>query len=443
MFLEAQSQPFYNTNKLHMGETTQNPPAGIHVIVVGAGFSGLTAAIECERKGHTVTILEKVEEIKPLGDIIGFQSNATRIFEKWEGIMEALEPIRHHPDEMMFHDWKGRFVTSQSWDDTEYGGRRLLNGNRGEIHDVIYKHAQSRRGIEIRLGHRVTDYFEDDDQAGVVVNGERVVADVVLAAEGVRSRGRKIVLGFEDAPKASGYAVYRAWFPSGSLTTNEITKHLLAGDTANAWIGEDVHLLAASVKGGKAFSWLCTHKDEGDIEEDWQHPGKVEDALKCLEGWDPIVIEMVKATPESGLVDYKLAFRDPLPTFISPKARIVLIGDSAHPFLPTAVQGAAQAMEDGAVVAVCLELAGGPSGIPRALRTYEKLRYDRVHKIQATGITNREQWHKADWDYIWKNPKALHLQREPWILGFDAEQDAYDNYYHIAEGVERLQSKGT
>ena len=33
-------------------------PSGIRVIIVGAGFAGITAAIECTRKGHSCLILE-------------------------------------------------------------------------------------------------------------------------------------------------------------------------------------------------------------------------------------------------------------------------------------------------------------------------------------------------------------------------------------------------
>lgn len=54
------------------------PPSGVKVIVVGAGFAGLSAAIECDRKGHSVTLLEKVEhidEITRIGDIISFDPN--------------------------------------------------------------------------------------------------------------------------------------------------------------------------------------------------------------------------------------------------------------------------------------------------------------------------------------------------------------------------------
>ena len=128
------------------------------------------------------------------------------------------------------------------------------------------KHALSP-GIDIRIGLRVVDYFETDSEAGVVakrVDGsqeeQRFTADVVFAAEGVRSGGRKIVLGYEDKPISSGYAIFRSWFDSSNLKS-PLTDHLWKnGDTHYAWVGPDVHFLAASLKNGKDFSWVCTHK---------------------------------------------------------------------------------------------------------------------------------------------------------------------------------------
>ncbi len=43
--------------------------SGIKVIIVGAGFAGLACAIECQRKGHEVLVLEKFSEMKTLGQI--------------------------------------------------------------------------------------------------------------------------------------------------------------------------------------------------------------------------------------------------------------------------------------------------------------------------------------------------------------------------------------
>ncbi|KAL1857072.1 hypothetical protein VTK73DRAFT_8106 [Phialemonium thermophilum] len=412
------------------------PPSGIKVIVVGAGFAGLAAAIECNRKGHSVTLLEKsadMEEVWRIGDIISFDPNGSKAFERWPGVIEAMERVARQTSWLDLHHWQGRFVTRQSFADERAWGRRI-NGHRGELHSIIYRHARARGTIDIRLGKRVTDYFEDDAKAGVVINNgeDRLEADVVIAAEGVRSRGRKIVLGFDDNPKSSGYAVYRAWYPGSVIADNPLIKHLVVnGDTHKGYIGPDIHFLASSLKGGKEFNWVFTHKDDGNIEESWQFPGRAEEALRYLDGWAPEVLEMVRCTPPTGrLIDHKLVYRDPLPTFVSPRARIALIGDAAHPFLPTSIQGASQSIEDGVALAVCLELAG-KDRVPLAVRAYEKLRYDRVHRAQAMGPKTRERWHKANWDDIWKDPTSLHLIREPWLLNFDQEADAYARYKDV------------
>lgn len=41
--------------------------SGIDVLIVGTGLAGLTAAIECTRKGHNVRILERNSTINTAG----------------------------------------------------------------------------------------------------------------------------------------------------------------------------------------------------------------------------------------------------------------------------------------------------------------------------------------------------------------------------------------
>lgn len=404
---------------------TKAAPSGIRVVIVGAGFAGLTAAIECVRKGHTALILESYKSTNvQLGDIISFGSNSSRIFHSWPGVPEKLLPICHVSDHITFNDWRGEHIYTQYWEDEEDRFGKRYNGHRGEIHKILFDYAVEH-GVDIRLGQQVTEYFETETEASVIANGERIVGDVVLGADGVRSKARTLVLGYDDKPKPSGYAVYRAWMDSSELAKNDLTKDLVIhGDTHVGWLGPDIHFLAASIKGGKEFSWVCTHRDERDVDEGWSEPGSHEDACRILEGWAPTVHAIVRMTPPEKLVDWKLVYRDPLPTWISPKGRIALIGDAAHPFLPTSIQGASQAMEDGACIAVCLELAG-KNRVTDALRAYEKIRYERVRATQKTGETTRDTWHKADFDNLRKNPEAIKLKREDWILKHDAEKHAY------------------
>ncbi|KAI5858235.1 putative monooxygenase [Durotheca rogersii] len=427
-----------------MAESQQKPAqTGISVIIVGAGFAGLTAAIECHRKGHSVVLLEKFPELKLLGDIISFGPNSSRLFRRWPGVAEKLEPLSMRADSIVLKSWQGETVYEQFWEqETKDFGIRY-DGHRGEFHEVVYNHAREI-GVDIRLGARVDDYFEEADHAGVILEGgERLTADVVIAAEGVRSTGRKIVLGFEDKPKASGYAVYRSWFSAEEIAKDPDTKFLTeGGDKHIAWLGPDVHFIAACMKGGKDFSWVCTHKDDQDIEESWQLEAPLEDARKVLEGWDPIVQKILDKTP-SPLIDWKLVYRDPLPTWISAGRRIALIGDSAHPFLPTSIQGASQAMEDGATIAVCLREAardangGGRRNVPEAVAAFEALRYARVLSAQKTGEQTRDIWHKADFAAARANPESLRLRREAWLLAFDAEAYAADNYARTVAVIRR------
>jgi NADPH-dependent 2,4-dienoyl-CoA reductase/sulfur reductase-like enzyme len=74
-FLLVVVSPFYlfcplpgkKTNKMtkELHHTVSAPDStGIKVIIVGLGLAGLTAAIECHRKGHSVIVLEKVSELQ-------------------------------------------------------------------------------------------------------------------------------------------------------------------------------------------------------------------------------------------------------------------------------------------------------------------------------------------------------------------------------------------
>ena len=145
--------------------------------------------------------------------------------------------------------------------------------------------------------------------------------------------------------------------------------------------------------------------------------------------------KILDLTPEP-LVDWKLVYREPLPTWISPGRRIALIGDAAHPFLPTSIQGASQAMEDGVTLAVCLGRAG-KGRVPEAVAAFEALRYNRVLCAQKTGEATRDTWHQADFDKVRDNPDAMKLKREGWLLNFDAKRYAEDNYDRTVEVLRR------
>ncbi|PVH68080.1 putative MAK1-like monooxygenase [Cadophora sp. DSE1049] len=413
------------------------PATGINVVVVGAGFGGLVAAIECHRQGHSVSIYESFPALKVLGDIISFGPNAGRIFHRWENgkiaaKMRALSiDLRNYGFKIHKYD-TGEVVSHQKTPEGDPAAPNF-NGHRGELHQVVFEYAESL-GIPIHLGSRVVQYFEDGEKAGIELeSGEKVTGDVVIGSDGVRSKARTLVLGYEDKPKSSGYAVFRAWFSNKDMIADPRTAEFCNnGDTFNGWIGPDVHFLFSTIKNGSDCCWVLTHRDEADIDESWSLPGKLEDVYKVLEGWDPMCKAIVEKTPS--LVDWKLVYRDPLPTWVSKGGRIALLGDSAHPFLPTSAQGATQALEDGVTLAITLRRAG-KGDIPTAVRAYQTIRYDRVKAVQKTGETTRDMWHKADWDKVKKDPKLVEFPREDWIFLHDAQKHAEEVYDEVVKAL--------
>ncbi|KAF2452203.1 FAD/NAD(P)-binding domain-containing protein [Karstenula rhodostoma CBS 690.94] len=409
------------------------PKTGIKVIIVGAGFGGLTAAIECVRQGHSPVIYESFPSLKILGDIISFGPNAGRIFARWENgdIARAMRKISIDLQAYGFniHKWDtGEVVINQKSPPRDETAP-VFNGHRGELHEIVFNYAK-KLGVEIVLDSRVDNYWETEDAAGISLgDGTRVEGDVVVGSDGVRSKARTLVLGYEDKPKSSGYAVWRSWFSNEDMLADPETRQFCEnGDTFNGWIaGPDVHFLFSTLKGGSDCCWVLTHKDEHDIDESWSFPGKLSEVKEVLRDWDPLCTKIISKTPEEKLVDWKLVYRDPLPTWVSGygsapgHGRICLLGDSAHPFLPTSAQGATQALEDGVTLAVVLRKAG-KSNIKGGLRAYQDIRYERVRKVQKTGETTRDMWHNTDWEKVKKDPQSIAFPREDWIFSHDAEK---------------------
>jgi len=67
-------------------------------------------------------------------------------------------------------------------------------------------------GIPVHMGTEVMA-FDETKPSVFLKDGTEVFGDIVIGADGIKSKTRELVLGFKDAPKSSGYACYRAFFP--------------------------------------------------------------------------------------------------------------------------------------------------------------------------------------------------------------------------------------
>lgn len=128
---------------------------------------------------------------------------------------------------------------------------------------------------------------------------------------------------------------------------------------------------------------------------------------------------------------------------------MIVIGDAAHPMPPNLGQGANQAIEDAAVLAICLELSG-KENIPLGLRVMQELRcvpsiplrrttanllyrHKRVSVVQNAAIDEMEKSFRANWDADQTEAKPNHVPHPAWVLRHDCIKHAYEEFQTVAD----------
>ncbi|KAH7077569.1 hypothetical protein BKA63DRAFT_411071 [Paraphoma chrysanthemicola] len=418
----------------------------LSVLVVGAGFGGLACAIALAKQGIDVRVFELAEDLTrqgklsidlEAGDVIMVGSNATRIISKWGGgLMDEIWKMAAQPSTLKIQDKSGKLLLEQPLAN-DFDGFPNIYTNRTKLQNLLYRHALEL-GVRFTFGTRVTEYFENDTEAGFSVNGARYSADAVLVGDGVHSKGRSFLTGIPEKALKSGFAVYRSWFPLDNLRGSDLTRQIADADEDQfaIWIAEDTHAVLTTNVKQQTCTCFATHKDLTDIEESWHLKGSVDDMLNVVNGWDPVLREIIRSIPPDDLIDHKLLWRNPNKKWVSGRGRIALVGDAAHPHLATSGTGGAQAIEDGATLAILITRAGRHE-LPMALRAYERLRFERTSLTQRMGWETRHRWHQTDWEAVAANPEFLKLPQPEWLNGHDAEEYAAT---HFDKVVERLRN---
>lgn len=195
-----------------------------------------------------------------VGDILVINPSVTRIMSKWGETLEQVKGVSTVNDHQTIYDHHGNVIISEPQDFTRDGFRTLMTP-RGYLHLIIYEHAKSI-GVKVHFGTPITEVFEDDDCAGVYVDGKRIVADGVIAADGVHSKVRRQILQDEGRTQSSGFAIYRSFYDTERLLDDLKTRAFIEGpkDDIAIWIGPDAHALVLTDKKIGKIGCFLTHK---------------------------------------------------------------------------------------------------------------------------------------------------------------------------------------
>ncbi|MGI5193785.1 FAD-dependent monooxygenase [Streptomyces sp. CA-288835] len=387
---------------------------GPRIAVVGGGIGGLAAAAFLRRAGLTATVYEQAPALGEVGAGLVVAPNAVRLLRRL-GVMERLlrraVPLDWGWEFRRWADGRVLSVEKLSGVCERLYGERTYVVHRADLLETV---KSAVPGDWIRLGARCTSI--DENPHGVQLrfaDGSRVQADVVIGADGVHSVVRGTIA--DPAPPAySGICAFRTIVPADAAPDFALRS------AQTLWLGPGRHFVHYPINGGRAVNVVAFAPAGDYTDESWSATATIEEFHAEFAGWDPRVTDLIAA----GGVPGRWALLDRAPLRHWSRGRATLLGDAAHPMFPFFAQGAAQSIEDAAVLARCL--AASADDPEQALKQYEAVRIERTTRLQQISHARRDLNHLPDGPEQQARDTALAgsdpLVGNGWIYGYDAEE---------------------
>jgi 2-polyprenyl-6-methoxyphenol hydroxylase-like FAD-dependent oxidoreductase len=356
------------------------------IAIVGAGVGGLTAALSLHAAGREgIFVLEAARELRDVGVGINLPPHAVRELTEL-GLGDALDRVGIPTKELAYYDPMGQLIWAEprgldagyKW--PQYSIHRgtlqllLADAVRQRLGDSSIRIAQRVTGVDAGQGDKIL--IEAIDQAA-----ERPVAytaDVLIAADGIRSPVRNSLYGSPVSLASNGWVMYRGVTTSAPFLTGR--SMVIIGDETQRVV---VYPIADGV-----MNWLLVRpKDQTKADTElgnWNVPVSTDVIASFVKDYrfDWLDVHHLVASA-SEAYEYPMADIDPLPRWVF--GRCALLGDAAHAMYPFGSNGASQAILDARVLAY--ELANA-ANIDDGLRAYETHRRPVASEVQ---LANRRQ----------------------------------------------------
>lgn len=337
-----------------------------NVLIIGGGFSGMSAAVQLRKIGVAVDLVEIDENWRAEGAGITVSGPSLR----------ALETIGILP-QFMEHGAISNGLRAMSPDGkvelkfipTPKVPNSNVSGNGGIMRPVlagILAEKTRESGTDVRLGVTFTEIQQDDNGATVTfTDGTTRSYDLVIAADGVFSSVRKLVFPEMPGPHYTGQSVWRAVVPRFGLEHPSMFLHP-AGKVGFTPVS-DIHM----------YLYYTEPRPAKDRIPDDQLLPYLKNLLEKFPA--PVVQQVREHLNEDCHVHCR-----PLEGMLIPrpwyKGRVLLIGDCVHATTPHLASGAGLGFEDAIVIAEELERGGE---LQDALERYQNRRWERCRLVVA------------------------------------------------------------
>ncbi|KAL1902612.1 hypothetical protein Sste5346_001054 [Sporothrix stenoceras] len=442
-------------------------PYDLRIAIIGAGMGGLGCALSLAKKGFKhIAVYESAADLGFVGAGIQLAPNMARILDRL-GCWADIEKEATNVQETSIRQGS----TDAELAHVDMSGIRALyayphcTGHRSSLAGGMYKACLAEPAIEFHFSTALVgiDQFEGKPTLRLQkrtpkasgrsngtngangangtngTNGTKpdtdepittLEVDILLGADGIKSLTRDTmlsVLGLSTEEADTGQASYRIMLTRDQMAKDPEMMRLMDSDCVVRWIGERRHIIAYPVAGKTVYNLSSAQPDvhfAAAPSATYTTRGSKSAMLEVFADFCPLVQRMLNMVPEGEVCEWRLRQHKELTTWVH--GSVALLGDACHPTLPHLSQGAAMAIEDGAVLAEVLSRVkaqgeGQADDIRRCLKTYELLRKERTSMLV---------------DMAYHSGRALHL-------GEGAAREERDRQFaeHKADGKKAIPDK--
>lgn len=337
----------------------------LSTLIVGAGIAGLTLAALLRQRGEHPVVIEKqaAEDFNTSGYMLGLLPLGARVLNTLglkETYLQESVPVHQY----YAYDGRGKLINQYDMQTIikEYGEYQGIS--RVALVKIL-QHALD--GLPIHYDTSVRKMQQQDDQVEITFSdGSTQNFHVVVLADGLHSSSRKLLL------KKAEYKYFQTGW--GGWVTTISPQPSLTDRYVERW-GKGTFLGMYPVKEGIGVFWGGENKYVRFLGHQALADSFREVLRKLFSDAEHIIESLKTEKPP-----YYWDLHD-CRSKTWHKGNIVLLGDAATGFLPTAGVGASMAMSSAAALNDELSRAD-PSHINYALRLYEHRQKNAVEKAQ-------------------------------------------------------------
>lgn len=181
------------------------------ILVVGAGFAGLSTAYWLGRHGHEVVVIERSSAIRDSGAQVDLRAQGIEIVERM-GLLDAVKERQVHEVGFEMIDENGD-VKSRTMANTSGRGTASMTAEyeimRGDMLRLLHDAAKDR--AELRFNTTIEHFDQDQEKVTVqFADGTSETFDLLIGADGQGSRIRKAILpaGADPYRRAGVHVAY-------------------------------------------------------------------------------------------------------------------------------------------------------------------------------------------------------------------------------------------